>query len=141
HGLGGTGAAIWKNHAEVLARDYRVVVPDLRGAGGSPKPPVPYSLQDFVDDLRGLVEQLGLAAAALVGHSFGGSIALAYAAQYPGDVRAVVGVGAPTALPDQNREAMQARADTVESHGMAAVAETVATNGTAPSFREARPDE
>src|SRR6266702_3436738 len=36
---------------------------------------------------------------------------------------------------------MRARAETVESEGMAAVAETVATNAMAPSFREARPDE
>jgi 3-oxoadipate enol-lactonase len=141
HGLGGTGAAIWKNHAEALARDFEVVVPDLRGAGESPKPPGPYSLQDFVDDLHALVERPELAPAALVGHSFGGSIVLAYAAQHPGDVRGVVGVGAPTELPDQNREGMRARAETVEREGMAAVAETVATNGMAPSFREARPDE
>jgi 3-oxoadipate enol-lactonase len=141
HGLGGTGAAIWKNQAETLARDSQVVVPDLRGAGASPKPPGPYSLQDFVDDLHALVERLELAPVALVGHSFGGSIVLAYGARHPEHVRAVVGVGAPTELPDQNREGMRTRADTVEAQGMAAVAETVATNAMAPSFREARPDE
>ena len=36
HGLGGTGAAVWKYQAGELARDFRVVVPDLRGAGESP---------------------------------------------------------------------------------------------------------
>jgi 3-oxoadipate enol-lactonase len=141
HGLGATGAALWKYHAEALARDFQVVVPDLRGAGESPKPPGPYSLQDFVDDLRELAERLRLAPAALVGHSFGGSIVLEYAAQHPDGVSAVVAVGAPTELPKQNREAMRARAETVEREGMDAVAETVATNGTAPSFREERPDE
>ena len=141
HGLGGTGAAVWKNQAEELARNFRVVVPDLRGAGESPKPPGPYSLQDFVDDLQGLVERLRLAPAALVGHSFGGSIVLEYAAKHPDGLSAVVAVGAPTELPEQNREGMRARAETVEREGMDAVAETVATNGTAPSFREERPDE
>jgi 3-oxoadipate enol-lactonase len=141
HGLGGAGRAVWKYQAEELAQDFQVVVPDLRGAGESPKPPGPYSLQDFVDDLRGLVERLGLVPAALVGHSFGGSIVLEYAAQHPDGVSAVVAVGGPTELPDQNREAMRARAETVEREGMEAVAETVATNGTAPSFREERPDE
>ena len=141
HGLGGTGAAIWKNHAAELARDFTVVIPDLRGAGGSARLPGPYSLQDFVDDLHGLVERLQLAPAALVGHSFGGSIVLEYAVQHPGDVSAMVAVGAPTELPDASREGMRARAETVEREGMAAVAETVAANGTAPSFREARPDE
>jgi 3-oxoadipate enol-lactonase len=141
HGLGGTGAAVWKYQTEELARDFQVVVPDLRGAGESPKPPGPYSLREFVDDLHGLVERLGLAPAALVGHSFGGSIVLEYAAQHPDGVSAVVAVGAPTELPEQNREGMRARAETVEREGMDAVAETVATNGTAPSFREERPDE
>ena len=141
HGLGGTGAAIWKNHLDELARDFRVVVSDLRGAGASPSPPGPYTLQDFVDDLGGLVERLELAPAALVGHSFGGSVVLEYAAQRPGEVSAVVAVGAPTELPEQSRQGMRARADTVEREGMDAVAETVATNGTAPSFREEHPDE
>jgi len=141
HGLGGTGAAVWKYQADELARNFQVVVPDLRGAGESPKPPGPYSLQDFVDDLRGLVKRLRLAPAALVGHSFGGSIVLEYAAQHPDGLSAVVAVGAPTELPEQSREGMRARAATVEREGMDAVAETVATNGTAPSFREERPDE
>jgi pimeloyl-ACP methyl ester carboxylesterase len=132
---------MWKNHAEAFARDFRVVVPDLRGAGESQKPPGPYLLQDFVDDLHGLVERRGLAPTALVGHSFGGSIVLEYAAQHPDGVSAVVAVGAPSELPEQNREGMRARAETVEREGMDAVAETVATNGTAPSFREERPDE
>lgn len=141
HGLGGTGAAIWKNHVEELARDFAVVVPDLRGAGESARPPGPYALQDFVGDLHDLVDRLGLAPAAVAGHSFGGSIVLEYAAQYPDEVVAVVAAGGPTELPEQNREAMRARAETVEREGMVAVAETVATNGTAPAFREARPAE
>jgi 3-oxoadipate enol-lactonase len=141
HGLGGTGTATWKHLAPELARDFTVVVPDLRGAGASPKPPGPYSLQVFVDDLRGLVERLELAPVAIVGHSFGGSIVLEYAAQRGEAVSAVIAVGAPTELPEQNREGMRARAERVEGEGMAAVAETVATNATSPSFREARPDE
>jgi 3-oxoadipate enol-lactonase len=141
HGLGGTGAAIWKNHAEEFSRDFTVVVPDLRGAGLSARPPGPYSLQDFVDDLHSLVDRLGLAPASVAGHSFGGSIVLEYAAQHTDEVLAVVAVGGPTELPEQSREAMRARAETVEREGMVAVAETVATNGTAPAFRDARPAE
>jgi 3-oxoadipate enol-lactonase len=101
----------------------------------------PYSLQDFLDDLRALVERLELAPVAVVGHSFGGSIVLEYAARNGDAVSAVVAVGAPTELPEQNREGMRARAETVEREGMGAVADTVATNAMAPSFREARPDE
>jgi 3-oxoadipate enol-lactonase len=140
HGLGGT-RSIWKHLAPELAREFTVVTYDLRGTGESDRPPGPYSVDDFVADLRSLVGELSLARPALVGHSFGGSIAFAYAAKYPGEVSALVVAGGPVALSEQAQQAMQDRAETVEAEGMGAVAETVATNGTAPSFRERNPDE
>jgi 3-oxoadipate enol-lactonase len=141
HGLGGTAAVLWKHLAPELEGDFTVVTYDLRGAGRSAVLPGPYTLEDFVGDLRSLVEELGLVRPALVGHSLGGTIALAYAAAHPEEVSAVVAIGGPTDLPDAAREGMRDRATTVEAAGMEAVAETVATNGTAPSFREAHPDD
>jgi 3-oxoadipate enol-lactonase len=141
HGLGATSEAIWKHVAGELARDFAVLRYDLRGTGGSDKPPGPYALRDFVNDLEELIGRLAPEGPALVGHSFGGSIALAFAAAHPGAVSAVVAVGGPTWLTQQARDAMRQRAETVEAQGMAAVAETVATNGMAPSFREAHADE
>ena len=81
--------------ADELGDEFTVVTYDLRGTGGSERAAGPYSLDDFVGDLRALAEDLELARPALVGHSFGGSIALAYAARYPADVSAVVSVGGP----------------------------------------------
>jgi 3-oxoadipate enol-lactonase len=141
HGLGGTGTDIWKKVIAELARDYRVVTYDLRGSGASETTPGPYTIDLLVDDLDALLDALDLGQVALVGHSLGGGIALCEAARHPERVRAVVGVGAVTALAEAGRDAMRARAETVEAGGMAAVAETVATNGLAPSFREAHPEE
>jgi 3-oxoadipate enol-lactonase len=141
HGLGASAAALWKHLAAELEDEFTVVTYDLRGAGRSAVPPGPYTLDDFVGDLRSLVEELGLERPALVGHSFGGTIVLAYAASHPADVSAVVALGGPTDLPDAARQGMRDRATTVEASGMEAVAETVATNGTAPPFREAHPDD
>jgi pimeloyl-ACP methyl ester carboxylesterase len=56
-------------------------------------------------------------------------------------VSAVVAVGAVAKPHDQAKAGLQTRAETVESQGMAAVAEAVATSGLAPSFREAHPEE
>jgi 3-oxoadipate enol-lactonase len=134
-------AGLWKHLAPTLESEFTVVTYDLRGAGESAVPPGPYSLDDFVGDLGSLVGDLGLERPVLVGHSFGGSIALAYAAEHPSETSAVVGVGAPTDLPDAVRQGLRDRAATVEASGMEAVAETVATNGTAPSFRQRQPDE
>ena len=140
HGLGGS-TETWKKVADPLAADFRVVAYDLRGCGRSAVPPGPYSLEQLVDDLDDLVRGLGLGSVLLMGHSMGGSLALAYAAARPGRVLGVVGVGAPSELPEAGRDGMRTRAETVETQGMGAVAETVATNGMAPSFREAHPDE
>lgn len=137
HGLGGTGTDIFKRVLADLARDFRVVAYDLRGSGRSAVPPGPYTIELLADDLHALLGALDLAPAAFVGHSLGGSIVLREAAAHPEAVRAVVGLGAPTRLPDQAREGLEARAQAVLADGMAAVAETVATNGLAPTFREA----
>jgi 3-oxoadipate enol-lactonase len=139
HGLGGTGADIWKHQIADLAESFRVVTYDLRGSGRSEVSPGPYSIGLLCDDLRALVDALNLGRVALVAHSMGGSIALTYAARYSGDVTALVGVGAPAEFPDQARIGLEQRAQAVEADGMAAVAETVATNGVSPAFREGNP--
>jgi len=141
HGLGGTGTDIWKKQIADLAHDFRVVVYDLRGSGRSEVTPGPYTIELLASDLDALVQALGLGRVALMGHSMGGSIVLEYAATRPDSVRAVVAVAAPTELPEQGKAGLETRAQTVEAEGMSAVAETVATNGLAPSFREAHPEE
>src|SRR5215203_6041551 len=75
HGLGG-GASNWAMVAPQLVRDYRVVVPDLPGHGGStPLAAPPETLDPFADRVAQLLEQQGARALA-VGHSLGGVVAL-----------------------------------------------------------------
>jgi 3-oxoadipate enol-lactonase len=141
HGLGGTGTDTWKKVIAPLAEDFRVVVYDLRGSGKSNVTPGPYSVDLLAEDLDALVSALGLGQVALIGHSLGGGIVLRHAASSPDRVRAVVTVGAVAEPLEQAKAGLEARAQTVESDGMAAVAEMVATGGLAPSFREAHPEE
>jgi len=140
HGLGGS-TELWKHVAGPLAEDFRVVMYDLRGSGRTATPPGPYSFDQLVADLDGVIEALGLGRVLLMGHSMSGALVLAYAAAHPEKVLGAVGVGAPAQIPDGGRDGMRSRAETVEALGMGAVAETVATNGMAPSFREAHPNE
>jgi 3-oxoadipate enol-lactonase len=141
HGLGGTGAEIWKGQIADLAAEFRVIAYDLRGSGQSEVTPGPYTIDLLADDLRALVDALGLGRIALVGHSMGGSITLAYAARHHADVRCLVGIGAPAGFPDQARAGLAARAETVEAEGTIAIAETVATNGVSPTFRRQQPEQ
>lgn len=89
HGLA-ANHAFW--HLDVLlplAREYKVTVYDLRGHGHSDMPPDGYDPGTMAADLLGLMDQLGIARADLVGHSFGGVVALQLAALHPERVRSL----------------------------------------------------
>jgi pimeloyl-ACP methyl ester carboxylesterase len=89
HGLHGQGHA-WDPVADLIAAEYRVVCPDLRGHGESSWSREGYWTRNFVEDLHQLVQRLGLAPALYVGHSLGARIGYAYGATYPSDLRGMV---------------------------------------------------
>lgn len=71
----------------LLEAGYRVVVPDLRGFGGSSRPRGGYDRLTMVEDVRRLVrERLHLGPELLIGHDWGGSTAAAWAGAHPDDV-------------------------------------------------------
>jgi len=70
--------------AEHFARRHRVVSVDLRGHGESDKPPGPYPIAAYADDIAYIIEQVGLSKVIAVGHSMGGVIVLQLAAAHPG---------------------------------------------------------
>ncbi|MFJ4828932.1 alpha/beta fold hydrolase [Streptomyces sp. NPDC088747] len=69
---------------------YRVIAPDLRGSGDSEKPDSGYTKTNVAEDIRQLVEQLGLAEINLVGQDIGMMVAFALAASQPELVKKVV---------------------------------------------------
>lgn len=83
HGLA-TNHAFWRFEVLFsLAKDFRVTVFDLRGHGYSDMPPSGYTSADMAEDLHCLLNHLNISQAHLIGHSFGGLIALHYATLYP----------------------------------------------------------
>lgn len=85
HGGPGQGSA----HFDALAGPHleptlRMVYFDQRGSGHSERPASrDYALSTLIEDIEGLRLALGVERIALVGHSFGGTLALEYAARYP----------------------------------------------------------
>ena len=73
-----------------LGRTHRVTAYDLRGHGYSDAPPDHYTSADHAADLAALMDTLGIARAQLVGHSFGGVIAMHAAAEMPDRVESIV---------------------------------------------------
>lgn len=93
HGLGGS----WQNWLENLlpfAADHRVVALDLPGFGASPLPREPISMPRYAAVVDGLMDALGLDAAAVVGNSMGGLISLELALTHPQRVERLVLVSA-----------------------------------------------
>jgi pimeloyl-ACP methyl ester carboxylesterase len=75
HGLGATNASFLPTLME-LARDHRVVAPDLPGFGESGKPLRGYHARFFARWLRGFLDALRIERAHLVGNSMGGRVAI-----------------------------------------------------------------
>jgi pimeloyl-ACP methyl ester carboxylesterase len=79
HGLGGSGYT-WRYMVEGLARNHRVIAIDLKGFGRSDKPyDQRYAALDQAAYVRAFLEQRGLRGITLVGHSFGGAVAMVLA--------------------------------------------------------------
>ena len=65
-----------------LAR-YTVIAPDLLGHGQSDKPRADYSVGGYANGMRDLLTVLGIDKVTVVGHSFGGGVAMQFAYQFP----------------------------------------------------------
>jgi pimeloyl-ACP methyl ester carboxylesterase len=70
-----------------LAKNYTVIVPDLRGLGDSSKPPTGYDGKTVAEDIHQLVGKLGFKTIFLVGHDIGTQVAYSYAAAHPTEVK------------------------------------------------------
>ena len=82
HGLA-SNAHIWDAVAPELAADFRVVGLDQRGHGTSDKPEDGYDFATVCADVEAFVAAMGWRRAVVVGHSWGGNVALQFGATYP----------------------------------------------------------
>jgi pimeloyl-ACP methyl ester carboxylesterase len=86
-------ARSWDWVARQLRDDYHIIAPDLRGRGDSEwSPDASYSVVAHTYDLAELIHQLDLAPLPIVAHSFGGIVAMRYAAIYPENVSKMVAI-------------------------------------------------
>ncbi len=119
HGLGMT-RAMWDWQWPALTARFRVLRYDLLGHGASAKPPGPYSLTRFADQIAGLMEQLRWERAALVGFSLGGMIVRAFALAHPARAAALAILNSAHARSEAERDAVRKRVAIAEAGGPAA---------------------
>jgi pimeloyl-ACP methyl ester carboxylesterase len=89
HGLG-CDSSTWLGVMPQLAKHYTVIAPDLLGHGESDKPDADYSLGGYANGMRDLLTILGIDKVTVVGHSFGGGVAMQFAYQFPDRTERVV---------------------------------------------------
>ncbi len=75
-------------------RGFRIYAFDFPGFGKSQVPPDTFDFDDYVKTIREAMRMLKIQSCILVGHSFGGRVAIALAAQYPETVQKLVLAGA-----------------------------------------------
>lgn len=116
HGVG-MNKAFWAPQIDDLARDHRVVACDLLGHGESDRPPAGAGLADYGDAALAVLDHLGIARAAVVGHSMGALVALDLALRFPGRVSRLAALNAVYRRTAEQRAAVVARAATLAESG------------------------
>jgi len=138
HGLGDS-LRFWDGVAAELATHHALLRWDVRGFGGSDKPPGPYSAGLFAGDLAALLDALRLDRVHLGGLSMGGVIAQRFALDHPGRVRSLVLCSTSSEIAAAGTANWRRLADAVEQRGFGAGARD-ASRSFAPSFAAAHPE-
>lgn len=100
----------WEPTRKILSARYRTIAYDLRGHGLSDKrKDLQFTFEAFVDDLRGVMEAMGLKRACIAGHSMGGMIAQHFALAHPEMVEKLVLVGTAAHTVENNKEKKKLR--------------------------------
>src|SRR5690349_19280355 len=116
--------AVWERQIEGLSSERRVIAPDLRGFGATRLGQGAPSMDQYADDLAGLLDQLELEQVALGGLSMGGYIAFAFLRRHRERVRALIladtRVQADT---EEGRQGREKSARLAEEQGPGAIAD------------------
>jgi 3-oxoadipate enol-lactonase len=135
----GTDLGLFDAQAHELADRYRVIRYDLRGHGGSPVVPGPYSVADLADDVVHLLDGLGIDRFAYAGVSLGGAIGLQLAVTVPDRVERLIVMASAARFPDP--PSWKARADRVREEGTDFLVPSRIGAWVTPGFAESHPEE
>jgi pimeloyl-ACP methyl ester carboxylesterase len=80
---------MWRSQIDHFKGRFRVVAPDLRGFGKS-RPAMPWTIDDACEDIRQILDTLGIENCALAGLSMGGYVSLPFQERYPGRVNKLI---------------------------------------------------
>ena len=132
--------SMWAPQVGALVRQGRCIVPDLRGFGATTTAP-PYSMDQYANDVAGLLDSLGAPPAIVVGLSMGGYVAFAFWRRHRAKVRALVLADTrATADTDEGREKRRRLIEVARSRGSGTVAEMQIGTMVGETTRARRPE-
>ncbi len=139
HGLG-MNRLMWDAQVPALAGRFRVLRYDLLGHGESPPPVDPCSMAQLVDQIRALIDGLGLERCALVGFSLGGMIARTFAIEHPERMSALVVLNSAHDRTEDEWAAVRSRVEQARTSGPGATVEAALERWFTSGFAARRPD-
>ena len=118
---------LWDEIVPLLEDKFDIILPDLRGFGGSRTVDSFYTMEDYALDLAGLLDHLRIQKAAIAGHSMGGYVVLAFARLFPERVRGL-GLVSSQLLADseERKQGRYKSAAEVADKGIGSVVEAMA---------------
>lgn len=131
---------MWDEQMAGLTKKYKVLRFDTRGHGLSGAPPGPYSLEQMADDVKGMLDALGIRQTHWVGLSMGGMIGETFALKYPGVFRSMVLADTTSRRPPNADQMWGDRITVAQTQGMEALVESTLARWFTEPYRNAHKD-
>lgn len=132
---------MWDPQLPLLARRFKVLRFDTRGHGQSDAPAGAYTLEALADDVRGLLDALGIRAAHWAGLSMGGMIGQTFALKYPGVLQSLVLADTTSRYPPEAAPIWAERIKIAETRGMEPLVQPTLERWFTAAYRETHPAE
>jgi 3-oxoadipate enol-lactonase len=130
-----TDMSMWDPQVAVLKSTYRVLRYDTRGHGGTDAPEGPCTLEQLADDVKALLQVLGIPHTHFIGISMGGMIAQTLALKDPGMLRSLILCDTSSRIPEEALPIWEERIGLAQKQGMDALVDSTMERWFTPPFR------
>ncbi|MFN0164619.1 MAG: 3-oxoadipate enol-lactonase [Burkholderiales bacterium] len=133
-------SSMWDPQMAVLKSRFTVLRFDTRGHGGSDAPDRPYTLEEMADDVKGLLDTLGIKETHWMGLSMGGMIGQTFALRHPGIFKSLILADTTSRRPDNAAQMWGERIQIARTKGMGALVDGTLARWFTDPYRAAQPD-
>ena len=130
---------MWDEQIAAFKERYRILAYDTRGHGSSQAPAGAYTLEQLADDLKALLDRVGISRAHYCGLSMGGMIGQTFALKYPGTFTTLVLADTTSRMPAEALPTWQDRIRSAETKGMQPLVEPTLARWFTEPYRKAQP--